>query len=646
MPMERLTAEDQLMLWPDEMWPQDIGALAVLDGSSLLDPGGRFRIEAVREVIAGRLHLVPPFRQLLYVPPRRLGEPLWVDAPAFNLTDHVAVLPVPAPGEEAQLLLAVERLRRRRLDRSRPLWEMWFLTGLPKGRVGLFVRMHHAIADGIAGVATVGAFLDTTPNPIAGSARPWAPAPMPTDSELLDDKRQRYADELGRMFSTLAHPVTTLRRVRATWPMLRKLVTGKPAPQTSLDRRVGPGRNLALIRSSLEQVKQIAHAHDASVNDVLLAVTAGGLRGLLRSRGEPVADVTLPVYVPITLRHGPRAQARGNLIGQMVVPLPIGVCHPGRRLRQIAVATAQRKAESHPNLGTMLRSRIARWAMLKLLDRQPVSVTTADIPGPQAPMHLAGARLLEVFPVLPLIGKVSLGVGALSYAGQFNITAVADQDAHTDLDVFAAGIRDELRTLTLSAGSHEAVSGHLGPQPSNRQARPAQHNRRDWAVLNPQDYSARTHYRPPAAWYRRLNWLGVPLTSLGLAPRDAVTLEVRGRKSGKLHRIPILRTRYRDADYLVALGGESQWVRNVRAADGHAVIRRRKTRPVRLAELPAADRPEIIAAYLRAGLERSGAKANAKQARYFFGLDPDPSIDDIQAIADYYPVFRVVYRDD
>jgi diacylglycerol O-acyltransferase / wax synthase len=462
MPMERLTAEDQLMLWPDEIWPQDIGALAVLDGSSLFDPSGRFRVEAVREVVASRLHMVPRFRQLLYVPPRRLGGPLWVDAPAFDLTDHVATLPVPAPGDEAQLLLAVEQLRRRRLDRSRPLWEMWFLTGLPEGRVGLFVRMHHAIADGIAGVATVAAFLDTTPDATVGSARPWAPAPLPTEHELVGDKRRRHVDELGRVFSTLAHPLTTLQRVRATWPMLRKLVSGKPAPRTSLDRRVGTDRNLALIRSNLDQVKQTAHAHDATVNDVLLAVTAGGLRGLLRSRGEPVEDVTLPIYVPITLRQGPRPQARGNLIGQMVIPLPIGVSDPDRRLRQIAEATAERKAESHPNLGTMFRSRIARWALLKLLDRQPVNVTTADIPGPPAPMYLAGAQLLEVFPVLPLIGSVSVGVGALSYAGQFNITTVADQDANPDLDVFAAGIRNELRTLTLSAGTPSRL-GTLGP---------------------------------------------------------------------------------------------------------------------------------------------------------------------------------------
>jgi diacylglycerol O-acyltransferase / wax synthase len=132
--MERLSANDLFTLWWDDFgWPGDIGALAILDGTSLLDPGGRFRIEAVRAVIGARLHLLPRFRQLLYRPPRGLGWPLWVDALSFELADHVGVVPVPAPGDQAQLLLACERLRRRRLDPARPRWEAWFLPGLPSG---------------------------------------------------------------------------------------------------------------------------------------------------------------------------------------------------------------------------------------------------------------------------------------------------------------------------------------------------------------------------------------------------------------------------------------------------------------------------------------------------------------------------------
>jgi diacylglycerol O-acyltransferase / wax synthase len=447
--MERLTAEDQIMLWPDQRWPQEIGAIAILEGEALLDSAGRVRLEAIQRAVGGRLRLVPRFRQLLYQPRRGLGGPLWVDAPAFDLADHVRVVPLPASGDEAALLRTVERLRRQRLDRSRPLWEMCLLPGMPDRRVGLFVRMHHAIADGIAGVASLGAFLDPVPDPPAQPATPWTPEPLPTAAELFADDLRRRGERLGHAVSILAHPATTARQARAAWPGMRDLLAARPAAATSLNRVVGPDRTLALVRSRLDLVRQIAHTHGATINDVLLAVTAGGVRALLCSRGEPVDRLTPRIDVPVTLRPvKTREQARGNLIGQMMVPLPVGVADPGHRLSQIAVETATRKADSHPSVGVMLRSRLVRRALLKLLDRQPVNVTSADLPGPQQPVYLAGARLLEVFPVLSLMGNVSLGVGALSYAGQFNITATADRDAYPDLDIFVTGVRDELAALT------------------------------------------------------------------------------------------------------------------------------------------------------------------------------------------------------
>lgn len=440
------------MLWPDATWPQDIAALAVLDGSNLLDPDGRFRIEAVRAAVAARLHLVPRFRQLLYIPPRRMGRPLWVDDPEFDLNDHVQLMPLPARGDEAQLLLATEKLRRRRLDRSRPLWEMWFLPGLPEKRVGMFVRTHHSIADGIAGVATLGTFLDVTPDAIVAPVQQWTAASGPTEAELLADNRRRHLRELGSALAMFAHPVNTIRQVVAAWPAMRELLAEEELPATSLDRLVGPGRALALIRSSLDRVKEVAHTYDAKVNDVLLSAIAGGLRRLLSSRGEPVEGVVLRVYVPVSLRHGQYTGARGNQIAQMVVPLPIGVTDPVRRLQEIAAETARRKARSRPSLGKMPHRGVLGRTFLKLINRQRVNVTTADLPGPPIPLYFAGAPVLEVLPLLPLIGKVSLGVGAMSYAGQFSITAVADRDGYPDIDVFAASVRDELQALASSAG--------------------------------------------------------------------------------------------------------------------------------------------------------------------------------------------------
>jgi diacylglycerol O-acyltransferase / wax synthase len=451
--MDRLTAEDMVMLWPDELWPQEIGCLAVLDGASLIDPEGRFRIEDVRAVVAGRLHLVPRLRQLLYRPRRGLGQPVWVDAATFDLRDHVRVCEVPAPGDQAQLLLTTEQLRARRLDQSRPLWEMWFLPGLPENRIGLLIKIHHALADGIAGLATIRALLRTTPDRRAEPPHPWTPAPLPTARDLVADNLRRHLTELGRGLSMLLRPATTLRQVRSGWAALGELISDRRGPVTSLDRVVGPDRNLAVVRSSLDLISEIADTHHTKINDVLLAIIAGGLHGLLRSRAEPVDDLMLPIYVPVTLRKGPRDQARGNLIAQMVVPLPVGAVEPATRLQQIAAETAERKARSRPSLGTMLRSGIARWALLKILDRQPVNVTTADLVGPRVPLYFAGARVLEAFPVLPLIAKVSLAVGALSYAGQFNIMAVADRDICPDLDVFVASAHNELDALAATCAS-------------------------------------------------------------------------------------------------------------------------------------------------------------------------------------------------
>ncbi|HEY5151324.1 MAG TPA: wax ester/triacylglycerol synthase domain-containing protein [Mycobacterium sp.] len=446
--MDRLTAEDRLMLWSDEGWPQDIGALAVLDGSALLDSDGRFRIDAAREEIERRLHLLPRFRQILYQPRRGRGWPLWVDAPGFDLRDHARVAQVPDPGDEAQLLLATEQLRCHRLDRSRPLWEICFLPGLPDARIGLFIRLHHVIADGIASVAGLGSLLDADPGTTTAPAPPWTPGPPPTDRELLGDNLRRRADELSHAVNVFAHPATTLRHGRAGWPAMREILAQQPGPRTSLNRLVGPRRSLALIRSDLDLVTQVAHAHAATVNDVLLAMTAGGLRGLLRSRGEPVDGLTLPIYVPVSLRRDRTRPGAGNLISQMVVPLPLGTSDPGDRLRQIAAATTIRKANTRPSLGTVFRSKVLARAMLPLIAKKRVNIESADLPGPPAPLYFSGAQLLEVFPLLNLIGNVSLGVGALSYAGQFNIMAVGDADAYPDIEVFTASARNELQTLS------------------------------------------------------------------------------------------------------------------------------------------------------------------------------------------------------
>lgn len=460
MVIERLSEEDALMLWPDEIWPQDVGALAVLEGGRLLDGDGRFRLEVARQAVAARLHLVPRFRQLLRVPPPEQGGPFWIDAPCFEVADHVKEMSVPAPADDAELLRATERLRRCRLDPSRPLWEMWFLTGLPDRRLGLFVRFHHAIADGMAGIVTMGTFLDSEPGGDPAARVAWSPAPPPTEAELVEDERRRRLAHRREMLERLAHPLAGARRLRASWPALRELLVERPYPATSLDRLVGPDRSLGLIRSRLDAVKEVAHLHGAKVNDVLLAAIAGGLRALLVSRGEPVDGVALGIYVAVSLHRGQRSQARGNLISQMVVPLPIGVADSALRLRRIASVTAERKARSRPSLGSLPHRGMMGRLFLWLVNRQHVNVMSADLPGPEVPLYFAGARLLEVFPMVQLLGHGSLAVGGLSYAGGFSVMAVADRDAHPDLEVFTRGAEDELQALMTAA--HPRSTARVG----------------------------------------------------------------------------------------------------------------------------------------------------------------------------------------
>jgi WS/DGAT/MGAT family acyltransferase len=371
---------------------------------------------------------------------------VWVDDPAFELGAHVRAARVPEPGDEAALLATVAQLRRSRLEPVRPMWEMWLLEGLPDQRVALFVRLHHVLADGVAGVATIGAFLDPDPHVPASPVAPWGPEPPPDGRALLHDNARRRVEAAGAGLRRLRRPGALARRAGGRWRALRELLVDDRTDPTSLNRLIGPDRTLALLHGDLAAARSTGHAHGGTVNDVLLTATAGGLRALLAARGEQVDAVR--AFVPVSLRHGVQVDpAEANLISQMVVPLPVGEADPGRRLELIAAETAARKAVARPSLGAMFHNPLVAAAFLQLLRRNPVNVETADVPGPPVPVYLAGARVLDVAPLVNLLGNVTLGVGALSYAGRLGIMAVADADAVPDLPVFARAAQADLDAL-------------------------------------------------------------------------------------------------------------------------------------------------------------------------------------------------------
>jgi len=451
--LERLTASDLfLLLWDDYGWSTEIGGLAIVDATNLLDRDGRIQIEAIREQLEPRLHLVPRYRQLLSRPRLGLGWPLWVDAPSFNIADHVRAHHVAAPGDDAELLHACEELARHRLDPSRPLWELWLLPGLSDDRVGVYFRLHHAFADGAAALAAFGALLDLTADAPVPVAPPRTPTPTPTSGELLGDNLRRRRRELGRGWSGLTHPSRTLRSARQAWPAWREVLAERPAPRTSLNRPVGTRRRSAIIRSRLDLTKQIAHAHDAKVNDVVLAAVAGGLRELLTSRGEDVRGLVQRAMVTISLHEEQPWEAEGNKPGWMMVPLPLGEPDPVRRMERIAAETAARKHDARPEAGSgIFRFVVGQRVWYRLFPRQrSVNLVVTNAPGPPVPLYLAGARLLEVFPMMPTMGNLTLVVGVLSYEGQLNFTVVADRDGCPDVEVFVHGVRSTLDDLASS----------------------------------------------------------------------------------------------------------------------------------------------------------------------------------------------------
>src|SRR5262249_27253939 len=265
--LERLTASDLfLLMWDDYGWSSDIGGLAVLDGASLLGRDGRVRIEAVRSRLEPRLQLVPRFRQLLYRPRLGLGWPLWVDAPTFDLADHIRVHPVAAPGGQAQLLATCQELAARRLDPARPLWELWLLPGLPRRRVGADLRLHHAVAARAAAFAGFRGPFGQAPHAPPPPGSPWTPTPIPAPADLLADNLRRRRAELGRGWSGLTHPDRTLRQAQRAWPAWREVLGERPAPHTSLNHPVGAGHRLAIIRRRLDHTQQIAPAHHPPAN--------------------------------------------------------------------------------------------------------------------------------------------------------------------------------------------------------------------------------------------------------------------------------------------------------------------------------------------------------------------------------------------
>lgn len=430
--------------------PFHFGALLTVDGPPLLDVSGRLRTEEITDRFARRLSRVPQLRRRLCFPGVLRGRALWVDDVAFDIRRHIRVSEVDAPGGDAALLETGARLYGRLLDRSLPLWELWFLTGVSGNRLGVLLKLHHSVADGAAAMAIMGVLFDIEADAPEPAAAAWSPAPAPGGWPLLIDNLSTKVAAVGHATGVLVHPgrvaAQTRASVRDTWRTVRR---HPAAARTSINQPVQPGRRIRFVQLDLAAARERAHAAGAKVNDLVLDLVAGGLRELLIDRGELVEGLVLTGTVAVSLRNANEAPVLGNQVGVVMVPLPVDEADPDRRLQTLAAATREAKSHQRPRVAQALVERLAATPIAqRMMARQRwVNVFSTNLVGPSVPIYVLGARVIDVIPIIQVAGNVGLAFCAISYAGRLFVVVTADATACPDIDVVSLGMERTWREL-------------------------------------------------------------------------------------------------------------------------------------------------------------------------------------------------------
>jgi WS/DGAT/MGAT family acyltransferase len=428
--------------------------------------------------IRGRLHLVPRYRQKLAIPPLETGRPLWVDDPSFNLEYHVRHTALPEPGTEDQLLRLAARIFSQRLDRAKPLWEMWMIEGLEDNRFALITKTHHALIDGIAGVdlATVLFDLEPVPKPNEPEAEEaWVAAHEPSATDMvaagLRGIVKTGVDVAARAVSAATHPETAINKAREAIEGVGEVAWAglNPAPSTPLNVDIGPHRRIGVVRFQLEEFKQVKNALGGTVNDVMLTVVAGALREWLHSRGVRTEGLELRGLVPVSIR-GDQDRGLGNRIAAMRGPLPVYIGDPVARLRFVKQEMDGLK-ESKQALGAEVIASVNNFAPPTILAQASrinfstrlFNLIVTNVPGPQFPLYVLGRELQDLYPVAFLPENHALAIAIMSYNGKLNFGLLADYDGVPDLDVIEQGIVDSLEELKRAARTHGVAAKAAEP---------------------------------------------------------------------------------------------------------------------------------------------------------------------------------------
>jgi diacylglycerol O-acyltransferase len=434
--MEQLSGLDASFLYLETpTLHMHVAMTMVFDPSTV--PGG-YSFERTKEGIAARIPCAPVFRRRLIEVPFRLGHPVWVDDPDFDIDYHVRRAAVPQPGGLRELADLAGDIAGHQLDRSKPLWEMWIVEGLAEGRIGFIAKMHHSTVDGVSGAELLSVLFDLEPDPASVTAPPDLPLDnrVPSGLELMGPAvvaRALRPLEMTRDVVRTGQRVLNVRQVRheSTDPAGRgKAALPLSAPRTSFNCALTRRRSVTLTAIGLDDVKRLKNATGTTVNDVVLAVCTGALRSFL-IEGDELPDKPLVAVVPVSVRPDVTSPRGSNQVSSMFVQLPVELHRPLDRLNAIHEGTRGAK-EEHNALGADMLQNWAEhatpnvfanaarlYSRMRLADRhRPIAnLVISNVPGPDFPLYLGGAELVAGFPLGPVMDGMGVNITIMSYRG-------------------------------------------------------------------------------------------------------------------------------------------------------------------------------------------------------------------------------------
>jgi WS/DGAT/MGAT family acyltransferase len=456
---ERLSPLDVSFLYLEEPTTAvHVGGVAIFQA-----PDGGFDYDRLVQLIERRIAYVPRYRQKVKWVPGHLANPVWVDDPDFDIAYHVRRSALPKPGTDAQLKDLVGRVQSRHLDRSRPLWEMYLVEGLSGGRFAIITKTHHAMVDGVSAVDIGTVLLDLQPTPREVPEDDWQPRKEPDAVHLVAGA---VVDLVTRPTAVLDTARGAVTDVRATADRVVTLAGGvlsqaklmaRPAPETPLNVTIGEQRRFGTADTDLDHYKRVRKVHGGTINDVVLATVSGALRTWLLTRGEKVRPTTVVrAMVPVSVRVDAEKGELGNRVSSYFVDLPVGEGSAVMRLHQVSFAMRGHK-ESGSAVGADALVQLTGFApptihalgarTASVMTRRLFNLVVTNVPGPQFPLYAAGARMLAMYPVVPLAKNQAVSIGLTSYDGGVFYGLNADRDAMPDVDVLAACIEESLAEL-------------------------------------------------------------------------------------------------------------------------------------------------------------------------------------------------------